>query len=194
MSLVLDRTAPTDAPILDVLAERWSTRVFDAETPIDEEALRSALEAARWAPSGMNFQPWRFIVARRGTAAHQRLVSTLMGFNQAWAPAAGALVVVLAETETEDGEARTWALYDSGQAAAHFTVQAHAEGLATHQMGGFVADDLRAAFDIDVRFTPVTVIAVGALGDIDAAEEGLRQRELAPRERRTVAESLLVDD
>ena len=193
MSLVLDRTAPTDAPILDVLAERWSTRVFDTETPIDEEALRSALEAARWTPTGMNHQPWRMILARRGGEAHAKVVSALMGFNQAWAPAAGALLVVLAENETAEGDARPWALYDAGQAAAHFTVQAHAEGLATHQMGGFVADDLRAAFDIDPRFTPVTVIAVGALGDIDAAEEGLRQRELAPRERRTVAESLLVD-
>lgn len=193
MSLVLDRTAPTDAPILDVLAERWSTRVFDAETPIDEEALRSALEAARWTPTGMNHQPWRMILARRGGEAHAKVVSALMGFNQAWAPAAGALLVVLAENETAEGDARPWALYDAGQAAAHLTVQAHAEGLATHQMGGFVADDLRAAFDIDPRFTPVTVIAVGALGDIDAAEEGLRQRELAPRERRTVAESLLVD-
>lgn len=193
MSLVLDRTAPTDAPILDVLAERWSTRVFDAETPIDEEALRSALEAARWTPTGMNHQPWRMILARRGGEAHAKVVSALMGFNQAWAPAAGALLVVLAENETAEGDARPWALYDAGQAAAHFTVQAHAEGLATHQMGGFVADDLRAAFDIDPRLTPVTVIAVGALGDIDAAEEGLRQRELAPRERRTVAESLLVD-
>lgn len=194
MSLVLDRTARTDAPILDVLAERWSTRVFDPATPIDEAALRSALEAARWAPSGMNYQPWRFIVARRGTETFDRVVSSLMGFNQAWAPNAGALVVVLAETETEDGEARTWALYDTGQAAAHFTVQAHAGGLATHQMGGFVADDLRSAFDIEARFVPVTVVAVGALGDVEAAEEGLRQRELAPRERRTVAQSLLADD
>lgn len=194
MSLTLDRTAPTDAPILGVLAERWSTRVFDPETPIDETALRSALEAARWAPSGMNHQPWRLILARRGSVAHEKIVSALMGFNQAWAPAAGALLVVLAEHETAEGDARPWALYDAGQAAAHFTVQAHAEGLATHQMGGFVADDLRAAFDIEARFTPVTVIAVGALGDIDAAEEGLRQRELAPRERRSVADSLLVDD
>lgn len=193
MSLVLDRTARTDAPILDVLAERWSTRVFDPETPIDEAALRSALEAARWAPSAMNYQPWRFIVARRGTEAHERLVGALMGFNQAWAPAAGALVVILAETETADGEARAWAQYDAGQAAAHFTVQAHAEGLATHQMGGFEADALRAAFDVEARFAPVAVIAVGTLGDVDAAEEGLRQRELAPRERRTVAESLLAD-
>jgi len=194
MSNVLDRTAQTDAPILDFLAERWSTRVFDAETPIDEAALRSALEAARWAPTGMNYQPWRMIVARRGTETHARVVSGLMGFNQAWAPAAGALIVVLAETESEEGEPRTWALYDTGQAAAHFTVQAHAEGLVTHQMGGIEADTLRAALDIDPRFTPVTVIAVGALGDVFAADEAVQKRELAPRTRRPVAESLLLDD
>jgi len=193
MSTVIDRTAPTDAPILDVLAERWSTRVFDAETPIDETALRSALEAARWSPSAMNLQPWRFIVARRGTDAHARIVDTLIGFNQGWAPAAGALLVVLAENENAEGEALAWAQYDAGQAAAHFTVQAHAEGLATHQMGGFSPDDLRRAFDIEPRFAPVAVIAVGAWGDIEAADEAVRQRETAPRERRPLAESVLVD-
>ena len=67
---VLDRTAVTDSPILDVLAERWSTRVFDTETPIDEAALASALEAARWAPSANNTQPWRFLVTRRGSDAY----------------------------------------------------------------------------------------------------------------------------
>ena len=94
MSLVLDRTAPTDAPILDVLAERWSTRVFDPETPVDEAALRSALEAARWAPSGMNHQPWRFLLARRGTDAHQRIVSALIGFSQAWGTASCHMLVL----------------------------------------------------------------------------------------------------
>ena len=73
--------AVTEAPILDVLAERWSTRIFDAETPIDEAALASALEAARWAPSANNTQPWRFVVARRGTTEHAQIVAALMGFN-----------------------------------------------------------------------------------------------------------------
>lgn len=193
MSHVLDRTAQTDVPILDVLAERWSTRVFDAETPIDEEALRAALEAARWSPSASNTQPWRFVLARRGTEAHEKIVASLIGFNQGWAPAAGALLVVLAETVDDEGNARPWATYDAGQAAAFFTVEAHARGLATHTMGGFSPDDLRTAFAIDERFTPVTVIAVGAFGDLDAADEAVRARESAPRERRPLAESLLLD-
>lgn len=193
MSHVLDRTAQTDVPILDVLAERWSTRVFDAESPIDEEALRAALEAARWSPSANNSQPWRFLLARRGTDAHARIVDSLVGFNQGWAPAAGALLVVLAESTDAEGNARPWATYDAGQAAAFFTIQAHARGLATHTMGGFSADALRTAFDIDARFTPVTVIAVGAFGDPDAADEAVRAREAAPRARRPLAETLLLD-
>ncbi|MCC4247701.1 MULTISPECIES: nitroreductase family protein [Microbacterium] len=193
MSHVLDRTAQTDVPILDVLAERWSTRVFDAESPIDEEALRAALEAARWSPSANNSQPWRFLLARRGTDAHARIVDSLVGFNQGWAPAAGALLVVLAESTDAEGNARPWATYDAGQAAAFFTIQAHARGLATHTMGGFSADALRTAFDIDARFTPVTVIAVGAFGDPDAADEAVRAREATPRARRPLAETLLLD-
>lgn len=193
MSHVLDRTAQTDVPILDVLAERWSTRVFDAEAPIDEEALRAALEAARWTPSANNTQPWRFLLARRGTDAHEKVVASLVGFNQGWAPAAGALLVILAENSDEEGNARPWATYDAGQAAAFFTVEAHARGLATHTMGGFSPDDLHTAFGIDDRFTPVTVIAVGAFGDVDAADEAVRSRESAPRVRRPLAESLLLD-
>jgi nitroreductase len=194
MSLILDRTAVTDAPILDILAERWSTRIFDASAPIDEAALASALEAARWAPSASNTQPTRFIVARRGTDAHAAVFSALMGFNQAWAGDASALVVVLTETETDDGTPRPWALYDAGQAAAHFTVQAHADGLFTHQMGGILPDAIRDSFDIDPRFRAVTVIAVGALGDPALATEALRERENLPRTRRPVAETVLVDD
>ncbi len=120
-------------------------------------------------------------------------MGSLVGFNQGWAPAAGALLVILAETADEEGNARPWATYDAGQTAAFFTVEAHARGLATHTMGGFSPDDLRTAFDIEERFTPVTVIAVGAFGDLDAADEAVRSRESAPRVRRPLAESLLLD-
>ncbi|WES63454.1 nitroreductase family protein [Microbacter sp. GSS18] len=192
MTTALVRTATTEAPILDVLAERWSTRIFDAAAPIDEDALASALEAARWAPTAANIQPWRVIVARRGTAAHARITAALSGFNGAWAPAAGALVVFVAETE-RDGQPLAWALYDTGQAAAHFTVQAHASGLATHQMGGFDRDAVADAFELDAALVPITVIAVGALGDVAAASDELQARESAPRTRRPVAESLLLD-
>ncbi|MFV0428309.1 MAG: nitroreductase family protein [Arachnia sp.] len=186
------RTAATDAPILDVLAQRWSTRVFDTSAAIDEAALASALEAARWAPTANNLQPWRAILARRGTAEHATLVASLSGFNAAWAPSAGALVAFVAETE-RDGQPLRFAEYDAGQAAAHFTIQAHASGLVTHQMGGFDRAAIAEAFGLDTTLLPITVIAVGALGDVRSASEELQSRESAPRTRRPVAESVLVD-
>jgi nitroreductase len=193
MSIAIDRTATTDAPIIDVLAERWSTRIFDAESTIDEAALASALEAARWTPTAANTQAWRVIVARRGTAAHAKVMEALMGFNAAWAGDAAALVVFVAET-TRDGEPMVWAQYDAGQVAAHFTIQAHADGLSTHQMGGFHREVISKEFGLSDDFTPITVMAIGELGDIRAASEELQQRENAPRERRAVADSVLVND
>ncbi len=193
MSTSIDHRAATDTTILDVLTERWSTRIFDADAAIDESALASALEAARWAPTASNKQPWRLIVGRRGTATHAAILTSLMGFNSAWAADAGALIVFIAET-ARDGEALPWAIYDAGQVAAHFTVQAHADGLSTHQMGGFHRDAIAEAFDLGEDFTPVTVMAVGALGDIRTASAELQARENAPRERRALAESVLVND
>jgi nitroreductase len=193
MSPIPTRTAVTDRPVLDVFAERWSTRIFDAAAPLDEDAFASALEAARWAPSASNTQPWRAIVARRGTAEHQRILDALLGFNQAWAGAASALVVFIAETTQEDGDPYTWAVYDTGQAAAYFTIQAHAGGLATHQMGGFQRDQVAAAFDLPARFDPIAVVAVGTLGDAATASDIIRERESAPRTRRPIAETLLAD-
>jgi nitroreductase len=191
MSMITDRRAATDSPILDVLTDRWSTRIFDAQAPIDEAALASALEAARWAPTAANTQPWRVIVARRGSAEHAKIVAALAGFNSAWAGDAAALVVFVAETVRE-GKPMAWALYDTGQVAAHFTVQAHADGLSTHQMGGFDRDAIAAAFALTDEFTPVTVMAVGSLGDIRAASEELQARENSPRERRSLDESVLI--
>lgn len=184
--------APTEAPILDVLAERWSTRVYDADAPLDESALQSALEAARWTPSANNTQPWRFIVARRGTPEFETVHTALRGFNQSWTAAASALVVFVAETETEDGKPLRMAAYDLGQAAAHFTVQAHASGLHTHQMGGFDAKAVADAFGLDARFVPLTVMSIGSLGDIGQIPEDLRERELAPRTRHAVKDLVLA--
>ncbi|WP_396643137.1 nitroreductase family protein [Microbacterium sp.] len=184
--------ALTEAPILDVLSERWSTRVYDADAPLDESALQSALEAARWTPSANNTQPWRFIVARRGTPEFETVHTALRGFNQSWTAAASALVVFVAETETEDGKAQRMAAYDLGQAAAHFTVQAHASGLHTHQMGGFDGKAIADAFRLESRFVPLTVMSVGALGDINEVDEDARERELAPRTRHSVSDLVLV--
>ena len=194
MTLAIDRTASTDVPILDVLAERFSTRVFDAAAAIDESALASALEAARWSPSANNTQPWRFIVTRRGTAAFATVYDNLRDFNKAWAGDASVLVVAAAKTTTEDGSPMHFAQYDTGQAVAHFTVQAGAEGLSTHQMGGFDRAGVKAAFDLPESITPLTVIAVGAAGSLDNSSDEIRARESVPRTRLALSEFVLVND
>lgn len=189
---LLNRSADTQVPVLDILAERWSPRAFAADETIDETRLASALEAARWAPSANNTQPWRFVVARRGTPAHARIHDALVGFNQAWAGDAAVLIVAVAETADADGRPRGFAPYDLGQAVAHLSVQAHHDGLHVHQMGGFDRDALREAFALEARFEPLTVIALGPIGDPSTLPEVLQQREAAPRERRPLTESLIA--
>ena len=189
---VIDRTAPTEHPVLDVLAGRWSPRAFDAQNSIDEAKLATALEAARWSPSANNTQPWRFIVARRGTALHAQIVDALMGFNQAWAGNAAVLIIAVAETATEDGTPITHAVYDLGQAVAHFSVQAHNDGLYVHQMSGFDPEVVREFADLAPRFSAITAIAVGEFGDVEALPEVLQEREVAPRVRRPIAETVIL--
>lgn len=192
-TLSFDRGAETESPLLEVLSNRWSPRAFDTSEAIDETKLTSALEAARWSPSASNSQPWRFIVARRGTPAHQTVHAHLTGLNQAWADNAAVLIVALAELETEDGEARNWATYDLGQAMAHLSVQAHHDGLHVHQMGGFDGPGLREAFEIDSRLAIISVTALGTLGDPATLPDVLQERERAPRVRRALAESIIVN-
>ncbi|MGP6170160.1 nitroreductase family protein [Microbacterium sp. A196] len=191
-TLTLERTASTSVPVLDVLAGRWSPRAFDASTPIDENKLAAALEAARWSPSASNTQPWRFIVARRGTELHTQIDEALIGFNREWAGAAQVLIVALSEDQDAEGKARPWAQYDLGQAVAHLSVQAHADGLYVHQMGGIDRDALRALPGVEERFTPTSVIALGALGDASALSEKLQERESAPRVRRPLDETVIA--
>ncbi|WP_374947501.1 nitroreductase family protein [Agreia sp.] len=189
------RASETSAPILEVLAARWSPRSYDPSVAIDETALASILEAGRWSPSASNTQPWRFIVARRGTPAFDSIVSNLMGFNQAWTPNAAVLIVNLAETADLDGKPRGLASYDLGQAVAHMSIQAHHEGLHVHQMGGIIADGLRDAFSIPENLTPLTVTALGTLDTPEAlGEEGAIAREKAPRERFPLDEIVLVNE
>lgn len=190
-----DRLAHTSVPISEVIAGRWSPRSFDPTAAFEETALVAALEAARWAPSASNTQPWRFIVGRRGTDTFRRIADALVPFNAAWAASSHALVVNIAETSTADGTPLPWAIYDLGQAAATFNLQAHKSGLHTHPVGGFDVDAIRASFGLDERLVPVTVTAVGVLGSPDALESDmLRERETAPRSRKDLDEIVLVND
>lgn len=186
------RHADTDAPLITPLVERWSPRAYDPAAELSDDAVRTLLEAARWAPSANNVQPWRFIVARRGTAAFTTIHDALMGFNQAWADSAAALVVNIAEVADEGGAPRPWAKYDLGQAVAHMSVQAQHDGLHTHQMGGFDAARLAEAFGLRDGLEVVSITAVGKVGDASALPEPLREREVAPRSRKPLDQLVIA--
>lgn len=195
MTTTIDRAAVTSTSISEVIANRWSPRSFDRAVTIPEDRITAFLEAARWAASASNTQPWRFIVGRRGGATHARIVENLMGFNQAWADSAAVLVVNLAETVNTDGEAQRWAEYDLGQAVATMALQAHKDGFHVHQMGGIKVAELREAFDIDERFEIVSATAIGVLAAPEAlGNDVLRERETAPRSRKPLAELVVIDD
>ena len=185
------KTASTAVPVHPLLAERWSPRGFDLAHEIGDEALAALLEAARWAPSAQNSQPWRFLVTRRGEPAHDRLYAALAPGNQAWAGAASALILVAARTAGDDGRPQPWALYDTGQAVAALVTQAQADGLSVHQMGGFDTGAVRAELGLGEDLTPVVVLAIGRHDSEAGLPEPLAAREAAPRTRHPLGDLLL---
>src|SRR4051794_1379113 len=182
---------PTAPMLHDLLAERRSPRGFSTDRSVPTETLQVLLEAARWAPSANNTQPWRFGVARRGEPAFEAMVDALAPGNRLWARNAGALILLAAQTVGEDGRERPWAVYDAGQAAAHLTVQAQAEGLAVHQMGGFYPAAAAEVFELGDDLRPVVVLAVGWHDPEADLPEPLASRERAPRVRRPLQALLL---
>jgi nitroreductase len=156
-------------------------------TAVSREELSSLLEAARWAPSGGNGQPWRFAWALRGTPAFAKLLDALAPFNQEWAHAAGALVLLSARTVREDGKAAPSAAFDAGAAWLSLALQASISGLAVHAMGGYDREKARAAAALPAGVEPQVVIAVGHPGDPAALSERVRARE-TPSDRLPVAE------
>lgn len=184
------RSADTHAPLHPLLAGRWSPRGFDATYEITDADLTALLEAARWALSAANSQPWRFLVGRRGDATFEAIVELLAPGNQPWAPRASVLIVAVADTK--ESPMAPWAEYDTGQAMAHLSVQAEAMDLAVHQMGGFDADGVVSRFGLAPELKPIAVAAVGRLDAAADLPEPYLGRERAPRERRPLSELLLV--
>jgi nitroreductase len=185
------KPAPTDVDIHELIAGRWSPRAF-SNTPIERAQLHRLMEAARWAPSSNNQQPWRFIVfeRHRDEAAFQRAFDTLMPGNQKWNVNVPLLVCVTASTLTPKGDTNRTASYDTGAAAMALTLQAHALGLATHQMGGFDRDAFREKFSIPADIDIIAMMAIGHHGDASQLDETLREREAAPRARRPLGETV----
>jgi len=151
-----------------LLAGRWSPTAFDGAHEISDQDVATLLEAARWAPSAGNSQPWAFVVGRRGDATHERLVRRLAGSSGRWAPAAGLLVANLSHrlVEDTDWEYSEFSLYDLGQAVAHMTFQAAAMGLAVRQFRAFDREGVAEEFGVPAHWQVTTMSAVGrAAGD-----------------------------
>lgn len=189
-----EKHATTSTPILSALTERWSPRAYDAAHTLPENALLGSFEAARWAPSANNSQPWRFIVARRGTESFAKISAALVGFNQFWAGTASALIVNVAVVKDAEGNDQRWAEYDLGQAVAHLSVQAQHEGLYVHQMGGFDAAQIAADFELGEELRVVSVMTIGAMGDPETLADALKEREVAPRERLSLSDLIVLND
>lgn len=169
-----------------LLANRWSPRAFDATAELTDAEAFSLLEAARWAPSTGNSQPWRFALGRRDDETYKRIFVNLTEGNQRWAGRAAALLV---GAHLVDGLGH--AAYDLGQAVAHLTVQATSLGLYVRQMAGFDRDGLVTDLELPAEVRPHIVVAVGRLGDPFTLPDDLRRRETSLRRRRPLAELLL---
>lgn len=185
-------SAITSTPIHPVLTNRRSPRSFDANINISNNDLLAILEAARWAPSANNFQPWRFHVGVRGGEVFNSILATLVPFNQSWANRASALVLVSVVNQNEDGTARPISGFDAGLSVSQLTFEAHSRGHVAHQMAGFDALKAAQTFDLAAAISPIVVIAIGAQGPAEQLEGVLFERENAPRQRKELTEIVLA--
>lgn len=182
-----DKRAVASAPLHPLIAERWSPRALDPTVEVTDDQLRSLLEAARWAASYGNTQPARYLVGRRGDDTFRRIHDLLTTRNQSWAHAAAVLLLGVAVTRNDKGDIPL-PEYGLGLATQNLVLQAVAEGLVAHQMGGFDAERARTEFDLPASARPLVVTAVGGPGEPSTLDERTRTRELAPRSRLTLGE------
>lgn len=184
----MEKLAQTQFPIHELLKKRWSPRAFD-ERPVEADTLLSLFEAARWAPSSNNGQPWRFLVAmKENKAEYDRLFNCLVEANQKWAYRAPVLLLSVAKLQFEDGSPNRHGLHDTGMAVENLAIQATALGLVTHQMAGFLIDRARVDCQIPEGYEPVAMMAIGYPGDPTLLPDRLRTREAQPRVRKPLTE------
>jgi nitroreductase len=183
----------SEVPIEDLFLRRWSPRAF-TETPIDSETLKAIFSAGQWAASSFNEQPWRFVVGRKGEPAWQRIFESLVPANQSWTKSAPVLFASFAKkTFTENGAVNRLAQHDVGAASAQISLKATIRGLHTHGMAGFDREKLAASCGVSNDFEAVACWALGYRGDPETLNEQQKNMELAPRNRRTLAEIVFGD-
>ena len=184
-----DKKASTDYPIHELLAERWSPYGFE-DRPVDEGNLSSLFEAARWAASSYNEQPWSYLVAtRENPQEFARLLSCLVEGNQAWAKAAPVLALgVVSLRFSRNNKENRAAVHDLGLAAGNLLVEATARGLCVHQMIGILPDKAREVYEIPEHSEAWTALAIGYKADPVKLPDALKERDLAPRQRKPLSQ------
>jgi nitroreductase len=189
-----EKPAVSDSNLHPLIRKRWSPRAFSGREVSDED-LTTLLEAARWAASTSNEQPWRFIVAsRENPAAFGKALSVLVEGNQVWAKNASVLIIAVAKkTWSSSGRPNNHAWHDVGLALGNLVLQAGALGLHAHMMAGFDAAKAREVFHIPEDFDAATAVAIGYLTDPSILPDKLREREIASRTRKRLDEIAFGD-
>lgn len=187
----MHKPAITQVAINDTIANRWSGRAYDASQAVSHAQIIALVEAARWAPSCFGDQPWRFIVWDKNADAQawQQAFDCLAPSNQTWVKDAPVLMLVCADTVfNHNQQPNRWAQYDCGAAAENLCLQASSMGLMAHQMGGFNAESVQAAFAIPAQYTPMAMLTVGYAAEISSLSGDTLTRETAARSRRPLNE------
>lgn len=179
----------TEYPINELISKRWSIRAYDSRM-IEKEKLLSIFEAARWAASAFNEQPWNFIVTtKQNKSAYNKLYSCINEFNKPWSFNAPVLILTLAKkTFSHNGKENSYAFYDLGQAIANLSLQAASLDIYMHQLAGFSKEKAIEEFSITEDYEPASVIVMGYMGDKSLLQEALLTKEEAPRLRKRVSD------
>ncbi len=184
----MNKRADTSVSLHPLIADRWSPRAYDADATISADDLTAIFEAARWAPSAFNAQPWKFVVGLRGDENFNIITSVLVPFNQEWASRASALILTNVIGFREDGTVNQTAMYDTGLAVSVMTVEANHRGYDVHQMSGFDHSAAKSKFPLGAGIDPVTCIAIGKRTSPDSLSDEIKAREVAPRSRKPLDE------
>ena len=188
----MHNAAKTDFPVDDLIRERWSPRAFDPKL-VEPDVLASLFEAARWAPSSSNEQPWAYLVATKDDAENfEKTLSVLVEFNAAWAKEAPVLAIAVASLNfKKNGSPNRNATYDTGAASALLCIEATSRDLVVHQMAGFDPEMTKEVFEIPPNWEPIAAMAIGYPGEPESLPEKLREREIAPRTRKPLSEFVM---
>lgn len=187
--MINNKPAPTDHPITDLIANRWSPIAYN-DKPVEEEKVNTLLEAARWAPSSFNEQPWSYVVGRKGDEVHARLSECLAEGNS-WAKEAAVLMLSVAKTFFEHKhKPNRHYMHDTGAASVLMAIQATDMDLVLHQMAGYDLDKARASFNISEDYEPAAMIAIGYPGDAESLPDDMKERQQSPRSRKSFADMI----